>query len=209
MSIKKLSFVDNKSINAIALGGAVLGSGGGGDPYVGRLMTQQSMKESGGVEVIDIESLPDDALILPIAMMGAPTVMVELNVLFGKADMRTESEASVARLGSVYWYIMEFGACRENGIVKSVGPGLLSSFGEMEHACSEGEGCGDDEACVCNPKIKYLEPNFEEMETRPYDVTKYQPVLYVWDSFEEMYAKTKEFVLNWGTDDDPRKDLHK
>jgi len=77
MSIKKLSFVDNKSINAIALGGAVLGSGGGGDPYVGRLMTQQSMQESGGVEVIDIESLPDDALILPIAMMGAPTVMVE------------------------------------------------------------------------------------------------------------------------------------
>ena len=76
MSIKKLSFVDNKSINAIALGGAVLGSGGGGDPYVGRLMTQQSMQVSGGVEVIDIESLPDDALILPIAMMGAPTVMV-------------------------------------------------------------------------------------------------------------------------------------
>jgi len=142
------------------------------------------------------------------AMLGVPE-WAELNVLFGKADMRTESEASVARLGSVYWYIMEFGACRENGIVKSVGPGLLSSFGEMEHACSEGEGCGDNEACVCDPKIKYLEPNFEEMETRPYDVTKYQPVLYVWDSFEEMYEKTKEFVLNWGTDDDPRKDLHK
>ena len=49
---------------------------------------------------------------------------------------------------------------------------------------------------------------FEEMETRPYDVTKYQPVLYVWDSFEEMYEKTKEFVSKWGTDDDPRKDLH-
>jgi len=47
------------------------------------------------------------------------------------------------------------------------------------------------------------------METRPYDVTKYQPVLYVWDSFEEMYTKTKEFVLNWGTDKDSRRDLHK
>ena len=77
MSIKKLSFVDNKSINAVAIGGAVLGSGGGGDPYVGKLMAQQSIEETGGVEVIDIESLPDDALILPIAMMGAPTVMVE------------------------------------------------------------------------------------------------------------------------------------
>jgi len=77
MSVKKLTFVDKKSLNAIALGGAVLGSGGGGDPYVGRLMTSQSIGESGGVEVIDIESLPDEALILPIAMMGAPTVMVE------------------------------------------------------------------------------------------------------------------------------------
>ena len=77
MSVKKLTFVDKKSLNAIALGGAVLGSGGGGDPYVGRLMTSQSIEKSGGVKVIDIESLPDDALILPIAMMGAPTVMVE------------------------------------------------------------------------------------------------------------------------------------
>ena len=77
MSVKKLTFVDKKSLNAIALGGAVLGSGGGGDPYVGRLMTQQSIEKSGGVKVIDIESLPYDALILPIAMMGAPTVMVE------------------------------------------------------------------------------------------------------------------------------------
>ena len=77
MSVKKLTFVDKKSLNAIALGGAVLGSGGDGDPYVGRLMTSQSIEESGGVKVIDIESLPDEALILPIAMMGAPTVMVE------------------------------------------------------------------------------------------------------------------------------------
>ena len=47
------------------------------------------------------------------------------------------------------------------------------------------------------------------METLPYDVTKYQPILYIWDSFEEMYEKTKEFVSKWGTDDDPRKELHR
>jgi phenylalanine-4-hydroxylase len=140
-------------------------------------------------------------------MLGVPE-WAELNVLFGKADMRTESEAAINRLGSVYWYVMEFGACLENGVVKSVGPGLLSSFGEMEHACTGGDGCGNNEACVCDPKIGYLTPNFEEMETRPYDVTKYQPVLYLWDSFEEMYEKTKEFVSKWGTDGDPRKELH-
>lgn len=142
------------------------------------------------------------------AMLGV-SEWAELNVLFGEADMRTESEEAIKRLGSVYWYVLEFGACRENGEVKAVGPGLLSSFGEMEHACSSGQACGTNDACVCDPKVQYLEPNFEEMETRPYDVTKYQPVLYIWDSFEQMYEKTKEFATKWGTDDDPLKELHR
>ena len=141
------------------------------------------------------------------ALLGVPE-WAELNILFGEADMRTESEAAIKRLGTVYWFVLEFGACREDGKVKAVGPGLLSSFGEMEHACTAGAGCGTNEACVCDPKIEYRTPDFEEMETHPYDVTKYQPILYVWDSFEEMYEKTKEFAIQWGTDDDPRKELH-
>ena len=117
------------------------------------------------------------------AMLGVPE-WAELNILFGEADMRTESETAIKRLGTVYWFVLEFGACRENGKVKAVGPGLLSSFGEMEHACTAGAGCGTNEACVCDPKIEYRTPDFEEMETHPYDVTKYQPILYVWDSFD-------------------------
>jgi len=141
------------------------------------------------------------------AMLGVPE-WAELNILFGEADMRTESEAAIKRLGTIYWFVLEFGACRENGEVKAVGPGMLSSFGEMEHACTAGAGCGKNEACVCSPTIEYRTPDFEEMETQPYDVTKYQPILYVWDSFEELYDKTKDFITKWGTDDDPRKELH-
>ena len=55
----------------------MLGSGGGGDPYIGRLMAEQAMGENGTVPVVDIDALDDDALVLPIAMMGAPTVMLE------------------------------------------------------------------------------------------------------------------------------------
>jgi phenylalanine-4-hydroxylase len=142
------------------------------------------------------------------AMLSVPE-WAELNILFGEADMRTESEEAIKKLGTIYWFVLEFGACRENGEIKAVGPGLLSSFGEMEHACASGAGCGTNEACVCDPKIEYRTPDFEEMETHPYDVTKYQPILYVWDSFEEMYEKTKEFAIQWGTDDDPRKELHR
>ena len=132
----------------------------------------------------------------------------ELNILFGKADMRTKSEESIKRLGTVYWFTLEFGICREGNDIKAVGPGLLSSYGEMEHACTGGAFCGKEEACVCKPNVEYREYDFEEMETRAYDVTKYQPVLYLADSFEQMYNDISEFVTKWGTDDDSRKELH-
>jgi len=61
----------------IALGGAFLGTGGGGDPYIGRLLAEQAIVEHGPVAVVDVMSLADDALVVPVAMMGAPTVMLE------------------------------------------------------------------------------------------------------------------------------------
>lgn len=61
----------------IALGGAFLGTGGGGDPYIGRLMAEQAIAEHGSVQVLDVDELDDDALVIPVAMMGAPTVMLE------------------------------------------------------------------------------------------------------------------------------------
>ena len=43
----------------------------------------------------------------------------------------------------------------EGGDVKAIGPGLLSSYGEMEHACTGGAFCGKEEACVCEPNLEY------------------------------------------------------
>ncbi|MBW3090115.1 DUF917 domain-containing protein [Bifidobacterium miconisargentati] len=64
-------------INDIALGAALLGAGGGGDPYIGRLIALQAVRECGPVTLIEPDELPDDAFIAPCAMMGAPTVMTE------------------------------------------------------------------------------------------------------------------------------------
>ena len=77
MAINKLVEVNKDNLGAVAIGGAVLGSGGGGDPYVGQLMTNQVLNDSEPVKVIDVETLDDESLILPIAMMGAPTVIIE------------------------------------------------------------------------------------------------------------------------------------
>ena len=40
----------------IATGGAILGTGGGGDPYVGKLMAQQAIKQYGPVNLVDIDA---------------------------------------------------------------------------------------------------------------------------------------------------------
>ncbi|MEJ3658652.1 DUF917 domain-containing protein [Actinomycetes bacterium KLBMP 9759] len=61
----------------LARGAALLGTGGGGDPYIGRLMVEAAMREHGPVTVLDLDELADDTFVVPTAMMGAPTVMVE------------------------------------------------------------------------------------------------------------------------------------
>lgn len=76
-----------KDIEDIALGAALLGAGGGGDPYIGKLLAIASIKENGPVTMIDPEEVPDDALVVPIAMMGAPTVLAEKAV--GNMEFQT------------------------------------------------------------------------------------------------------------------------
>lgn len=73
-------------IEDIAMGAALLGAGGGGDPYVGKLVAIGAIKEHGPVTMLDPEEVPDDALIVPIAMMGAPTVLAEKAINGGEYD---------------------------------------------------------------------------------------------------------------------------
>ncbi|WNV77796.1 DUF917 domain-containing protein [Geodermatophilus sp. DSM 44513] len=61
----------------LARGAALLGTGGGGDPFIGRLLVERAMAETGPVTVLDPEEVDDDALVIPTAQMGAPTVVVE------------------------------------------------------------------------------------------------------------------------------------
>lgn len=66
-----------QNVEDIALGAAVLGTGGGGDPYLGKLMALQAMREHGPVPLLTLDEIGDDDLIVPSAAMGAPTVLIE------------------------------------------------------------------------------------------------------------------------------------
>ncbi len=69
--------IDLEHVEDLARGAAILGTGGGGDPYLGALMLRQAIADYGPVELADVESFDDDAFMTPFGMMGAPTVIVE------------------------------------------------------------------------------------------------------------------------------------
>ncbi|MCS7145401.1 MAG: DUF917 domain-containing protein [Nitrososphaerota archaeon] len=72
-----MRLLDEQSIEDIAVGATILGTGGGGDPYIGKLMAIDAVLEHGPVKLIEPCDVDDDALVIPVAMMGAPTVLVE------------------------------------------------------------------------------------------------------------------------------------
>ena len=67
-------------IEDIALGAALLGAGGGGDPYIGKLLAIGAVKECGEVSLIDVDELSDDDVVVPVASVGAPTILTEKGI---------------------------------------------------------------------------------------------------------------------------------
>ncbi|WP_308164393.1 DUF917 domain-containing protein [Nonomuraea sediminis] len=65
-------------ISALARGCAVLGTGGGGDVRAGALAAVRAIDAHGPVPLIELSDLDDDALVVPLSGIGAPTVSHEM-----------------------------------------------------------------------------------------------------------------------------------
>jgi phenylalanine-4-hydroxylase len=102
----------------------------------------------------------------------------KVNRAFGEAVMRCEDQATVDRIGRVYWYTLEFGALKEDGRIKVYGAGLLSSAGEL--------GRFEKEEPLANWDL-------DRIAETPYDPTRYQERFFVAPSFEAMVGD----LLRW------------
>jgi phenylalanine-4-hydroxylase len=94
----------------------------------------------------------------------------ELHRLAGEATTRLRDEEAVRFLSKVFWFSLEFGIVWEGGELRAYGAGILSSYGEIE----EFRG------------MEHRPLDIVEMGTAEYDITAYQPVLYVAESIEEV-----------------------
>ena len=64
-------------LDSIAIGAGILGTGGGGNPYIGQLRARQAIQRWGPVNVLAPEELPEDARVVCVGGIGAPTVGIE------------------------------------------------------------------------------------------------------------------------------------
>ena len=64
-------------LESIAIGAGILGTGGGGNPYIGQLRARQAIRRWGSVDVLAPDELPEDARVVCVGGIGAPTVGIE------------------------------------------------------------------------------------------------------------------------------------
>jgi phenylalanine-4-hydroxylase len=102
-------------------------------------------------------------------LLATPTFS-ELHRLAGVATNRLKSEDSLVFLSKVFWFSLEFGIVHEDGELRAYGAGILSSYGEID----EFRG------------MEHRPLDLVEMGTAEYDITHYQPVLYLAESIDHV-----------------------
>lgn len=61
----------------LSLGAALLGTGGGGNPYIGMLRLRELLRKGARVEMLPLEALDDDDYVGSVGGIGAPVVGIE------------------------------------------------------------------------------------------------------------------------------------
>jgi phenylalanine-4-hydroxylase len=115
--------------------------------------------------------------------------LADIYRLVGEAVGRTESEDALCLLSRVFWFSMEFGLVEEGGEPKAYGAGILSSCGET--------------ASFRSADIRPLD--VAEMAAVPYDITRYQPVLFAARSMTHLVDTLSAFFSTF--DDDTHRRL--
>lgn len=174
--IRQLTKIDEAQIRDLARGAAILGTGGGGDPYVGRLLAEAAVREHGPVDVVPLVDVPDDAVVVSAAMMGAPTVMVEK--LPTGAQFAQAVRALTDRLGILPTHI----ACIEAGGVNSTTP--IVAAAELGLPLIDGDGMGR-----AFPEVQMVLPTLYGHAAAPMSVADEKGNSLVLDTIDNRWAE--------------------
>lgn len=121
-------------LDDFAEGCAVLGTGGGGDVEPAVAHVAAVLAAHGSVDVIDLDALPDDDLVLPLAGWGAPTVAIE--------KLGSGREGHVLRAAAERWFGRAVGALMPGEIGGGNGVDPLAWAAAMGLPLADADGMG-------------------------------------------------------------------
>ena len=153
-----LTVMIGPEITALARGAAILGTGGGGDPYIGRLLAEAAILEHGPAPVVPLDGVPDDAVVVGVALMGAPTVIVEK--IPSAVQLTQAVRVLTDHLGITPTHI----ACLEAGGVNSTTP--IVAAAELGLPLIDGDAMGR-----AFPEIQMVLPTLYGHTAAPMSVT--------------------------------------
>lgn len=134
-------------LDDLAVGAAVLGTGGGGNPYIGKLLAREMIRRHGPVTIVDCGEVPDDALVAQSAMIGAPTVMIEK--LPSGGELLAAFEALQATLGRSITHVVP----AEIGGLNSMTPVVVAARTGLPLVDADGMGRAFPEVQMVTPTI--------------------------------------------------------
>lgn len=97
---------------------------------------------------------------------------------------RIATDEQLEELGRLYWFTVEYGLIEEHGETKAFGAGLLSSFGELEHAFTD--------------NVERRPFDLAQVVKTDYSYSDMQPILYVIPSYEFLKETTRKYIESFG-----------
>ena len=105
--------------------------------------------------------------------------------LFGKTALQAKTEEQIMQMQRLYWFTVEYGLIEEDGKIKCAGSGHMSGIKELHYSLT--------------PAVEKRPFVLEDVVNQNFNPHILQPVLFVLQSFDELYeameVKAKEFGL--------------
>src|SRR5215475_4489126 len=85
----------------------------------------------------------------------------------------------IQAMARFFWFTIEFGLMRSKGGLRVYGSGLLSSYGEIEHA-------------IESPEVQRYPIRLEWVINQSFEINHYQPLLFVVESFSHLFGLVED-----------------
>jgi phenylalanine-4-hydroxylase len=117
--------------------------------------------------------------------LHAEPIFADFLQRFGEVAARADTEEQTTQLARLFWFTVEFGLTREDGEIKVYGSGLISSSGDAANALG--------------PNCDRRPFSLDAVVQQPFEIDRFQDVLFVVESFDQLFAAADEMERRLGS----------